>query len=208
MSKFRVIVADPPWKVSTGRTLGRYEMKDGKQLFGVTDNTARKLAYPHMTVAQISALPVSQVAAADAHLYLWTINRYLREAFDVMAAWGFSYSTTLVWAKKPMGGGLGGCYGLATEFVLFGRRGTHRATSRIGRNWFDWKRPYFNGYPKHSAKPAEFYEMVQQVSSGPYLEMFARSERPGWSVWGNEVESEVKLAPAGLIQYTDESLLN
>lgn len=186
--------------MAAGRSIGRYERIDGVQPFGVTDNAARALAYPSMSVEQISALPVGAVAAPEAHLYLWTINRYLRDAFDVMTAWGFTYSTTLVWAKKPMGGGLGGCYGLATEYVLFGRRGTLRASSRVGRNWWEWKRPYDErGKPRHSAKPAQFYEMIETVSPGPYLEMFARSQREGWHVWGNEVESDVQLSHRDLL---------
>jgi N6-adenosine-specific RNA methylase IME4 len=183
--EYATLVVDPPWQVSAGRSIGRYEVIDGKQPFGVTDNAARKLAYPSMDLAAIKALQVP--AANDAHLYLWTINKYLPAAFDVMAAWGFDYSTTLVWAKKPMGGGLGGCYGLATEFCLFGRKGRLSALARTGRNWFDWKRPYKNGYPHHSAKPPEFYTMVEAMSPGPRIDMFARSERDNWDVWGNEV---------------------
>ena len=192
--KYGTIVADPPWKVSTGRTIGRYEIKDGKQIFGVVNNFSRHLPYQGMTVDEIKSLPVSEFSSSASHLYLWTINRYLREAFDVMKSWGFVYSTTLVWAKKPMGGGLGGCYGLSTEFILFGRRGISPAKTRIGKNWFDWKRPYDSrGKPKHSAKPDQFYQMVEDISSGPYLELFARSPRSGWHVWGNEVESDLKM---------------
>lgn len=197
MSQFHTIVADPPWQVSAGRSIGRYEMRDGRQLFGVTNDSARKLSYPSMTLDQISALPVADIAKPDAHLYLWTINKYLQPAFEVMRAWGFQYSTTLVWAKKPMGGGLGGCYGLATEYCLFGRRSTLPAKTCIGRNWFDWKRPYKNGYPNHSAKPPEFFDMVDSVSPGPSIELFAREKRPGWHAWGNEVESDIRL------QFTD-----
>jgi N6-adenosine-specific RNA methylase IME4 len=196
VSRFATIVADPPWKVSAGREIGDYvRAADGSQPFGVRSSKARALAYPSMTVADIAALPVRfNCAALDAHLYLWTVNRYLQDAFEVMRCWGFKYSTTLVWAKRPMGGGLGGCYGLATEFCLFGRRGKLAATSRIGRNWFDWKRPYDErGKPKHSAKPPEFFRMVEQVSPGPYLELFARAPRTGWSVWGNEVQSDIAL---------------
>jgi N6-adenosine-specific RNA methylase IME4 len=195
---FATIVADPPWKVAAGRSLSGYVMSaDGsKQLFNVANQAARPLAYPSMSVQEIADLPVASIAAPAAHLYLWTINRYLRDAFEVMAAWGFTYSTTLVWAKRPKGGGLGGCYGLATEYVLFGRRGTCRASARIGRNWFDWKRPYDErGKPKHSAKPPQFFDMVEQVSPGPYAELFARSPRDGWSVWGNEVNSDFSFTP-------------
>ena len=194
MNGYACIVADPPWKVSAGRSIGRYEMRDGKQLFGVTDNAARKLAYPSMTVEQIKALQVESIAAPDAHLYLWTVNRYLRDAFDVAKAWGFTFSTVLTWAKKPMGGGLGGAYGISTEFCLFCRRGSLRASRRVTGTWFDWKRPYKDGYPNHSAKPPEFMAMVETVSPGPYVELFARERRPGWHAWGNEVESEVVLA--------------
>lgn len=190
---YAVLIADPPWRVSAGRSIGRYEMRDGKQLFGVTNNAARKLSYPSMSVAEIAALPVRTLAADSAHLYLWTINRYLRDAFDVAAAWGFTFSTLLTWAKNPMGGGLGGdAFGISTEFCLFCRRGTLAAKERIGTTWFNWKRPYKNGYPHHSAKPPEFYALVERVS-GAGLEMFARQRRDGWHAWGNEVESDIAI---------------
>lgn len=149
-----------------------------------------------MSVANIAALDVDSVANKDAHLYLWTINRYIEASFGVVRAWGFEFSTMLTWAKTPMGGGLGGdAYGLSSEFCLFCRRGNAPALSRIGRSWFDWKRPYFNGAPRHSAKSPEFFSMVEAVSPGPRLEMFARSPRAGWSVWGNEVPCDVEIGP-------------
>lgn len=186
MIEYKTIVADPPWKVAAGRSIGKYvKNADGSQGFGVRDNAARALSYPSMELDAIAAL--RPASAENAHLYLWTVNAYLAEAYQVAAAWGFKPSTMLVWAKAPMGGGLGGCYGLATEYCLFARRGSLKATARTGRNWFDWKRPYKNGYPNHSAKPPEFYRMVESMSPGPYLEMFARAPRTGWSVWGNEV---------------------
>jgi N6-adenosine-specific RNA methylase IME4 len=182
---FRTIVADPPWQVMAGPLTGREGFGDAQR--------SKPLPYPTMSVEEITALRVPYVCH-DAHLYLWTINRYLREAFTVLEAWGFKYSTTLVWAKAPMGGGLGGCYGLATEYVLFGRRGSLPAKRRIGRNWFDWKRPYDErGKPRHSAKPPEFFELVESVSPGPHLELFARDRRPGWFAWGNEIESDIAI---------------
>lgn len=191
--RYACIVADPPWKVSAGRTIGNYvRAADGSQPFGVRNNAARKLAYPSMSVGEIAAL--RPPAADDAHLYLWTINAYLWQAFDVAREWGFNFSTVLVWAKRPMGGGLGGAYGLATEYVIFARRGKLAARTRIGRNWWEWKRPYDErGKPKHSTKPPEFFQLVESVSPGPRLEMFARAPRAGWDVWGNEVESDVQL---------------
>lgn len=187
IGSFSTVVVDPPWQTTAGRTLGGYiRNAAGQQPFVVRQNAARQLAYPSLSVAEIAALPIP--AAPAAHLYLWTINRYLTDAFAILRGWGFQYSTTLVWAKRPMGGGLGGPFGLATEFVLFGRRGRLSTQARIGRNWFDWKRPYTAaGKPKHSAKPPEFFQMIEHVSPGPYLEMFARQPREGWTVWGDEV---------------------
>lgn len=193
---FKTIVADPPWHTTAGRSLGLYLPHATGQRFGVTDNRARPLAYPVLTVEAICAIPVTTVAATNAHLYLWTINRYVEQAFTVARAWGFRYSTLLTWAKRPMGGGLGGdAYGLASEFVLFCRRGTLPAVERIGQNWFNWKRPYVCGHPAHSHKPPEFFAMVERVSPPPRLELFARGQREGWAVWGDEIESNINLDP-------------
>jgi len=190
---FATIVADPPWDVKAGRALGTYKVVGGKQVWSAGGTAAaRPLAYPTMTVQEIAALRIP--AADDCHLYLWTINRYVDEAFDVARAWGFNYSTLLTWAKNPKGSGLGGCYGISSEYVLFCRRGSLAAKCDVNTTWFNWKRPYKNGYPQHSAKPPEFYWMVEQVSPGPYLEMFARQPRAGWAVWGNEVNPDVEIA--------------
>jgi N6-adenosine-specific RNA methylase IME4 len=186
MTQYATIVADPPWQVMAGPL-------NGREGFGDATGASRPLAYPSMTVEQIKALQVP--AAEDAHLYLWTTSGYLPAAFDVAKAWGFTYSTTLVWAKNVMGGGLGGAYGISTEYVLFCRRGSLKAHGRVGGTWFNWKRPYDErGKPRHSAKPREFFAMVEEVSPGPYLEMFARDKREGWHAWGNEIESDVEIA--------------
>jgi N6-adenosine-specific RNA methylase IME4 len=172
--KFRCIVADPPWDVKRGAPQGRPK---GVQM------ASQPLPYPTMTVDQIAAMPVSGVADKAAHLYLWTINRYVEQAYAVARAWGFAPSTLLVWAKTPKGLALGGTYALATEFCLFARRGTLAAARREESNWWHWKRG------RHSAKPEAFQDMVEKVSPGPRLELFARRARPGWTVWGNEVEA-------------------
>jgi N6-adenosine-specific RNA methylase IME4 len=186
--KYHTIVADPPWHVTAGPLNGREGFIDARSA------PTRALGYPSMTVDEIIALPVRTFAADEAHLYLWTINRYIREAFRVIEAWGFRYSTTLVWAKRPMGGGLGGAFGITTEFVLFCRRGHLRPLTKIHGTWFDWKRPYdHRGKPCHSAKPPAFIDMVEQVSPGPRLEMFARSNRLGWDTWGNECLTHIAL---------------
>jgi N6-adenosine-specific RNA methylase IME4 len=164
---YSTIVADPPWDILTGPDWG-------------SGGRARPLLYSTMPVADIARLGVGGLAAPDAHLYIWTINAYLAETYGIARAWGFEPSTLLTWCKKPHGIGLGGTYILTTEHILFCRRGSLAALDRVDTSWFDWPRG------AHSVKPDGFYEMVERVSPGPRLEMFARAGRPGWSAWGNE----------------------
>lgn len=140
-----------------------------------------------MSVHEIAGLPVRDLAAREAHLYLWTINAYVIEAYEIAWAWGFRPSTLLVWCKKPNGLGLGGTYSLTAEYVLFARRGTLTAAERIDTTWFEWPRG------AHSAKPEAFLDLVEQVSPGPYLELFARRQRLGWDTWGDEALEHVQL---------------
>ena len=202
--KYKTIVADPPWQVKAGRNLGGYVVENGKQIFDQTHQKSRQLAYPSMSVEEICALPVRDIAEENAHLYIWTINRYVEQAYQVARAWGFTPSTLLVWAKTPFGGGLGGAYGISTEFVLFCRRGALPALSKVIGTWWNWKRPYVGGYPCHSKKPEQFQSMVETVSPGPYLEMFARRVRTGWSAWGNEIEESPVLGEESPAQNTME----
>ena len=185
--KYKTIVADPPWQVKRGPKPGGYKVEGGKQVWYNTGTATEDLAYPTMTIDEICAIPVSEWADANAHLYLWTINKYVEESYRVARAWGFKPSTMLVWAKAPLSG-LGGTFINSTEYVLFCRRGTLPAKIRVKGTWWNWKRPYVNGYPCHSKKPEQFQDMVEMVSLGPYLEMFARRVRTGWSAWGNEIE--------------------
>jgi N6-adenosine-specific RNA methylase IME4 len=195
MTLYRTIVADPPWNVKAGSASGEYTVVNGTQVWDPKRPThTRDLAYPSMTVGEIAALPVRDLCADDAHLYLWTTNGYLPRAFEVISAWGFTYSTTVVWCKTPFGGGgLGGKWRITTEFLLHATRGSLAATGQIIGTWFHEKRPYEGGYPKHSAKPDSFQDRIEQVSPGPYLEMFARRNRLGWDTWGNEALEHVAI---------------
>lgn len=186
--KYRTLVADPPWKVNTGPLSGM-----GMGFETRTNHRSRPVDYPTLSLEEIAALPVRELAEDDAHLYLWTINRYVEDAYDVARAWGFKPSTLIVWAKTPIGGGMGGSWGISTEYVLFCRRGSLRATGHVTGTWHNWPRPYENGKPKHSAKPDAFTDLVEQVSPGPYLELFARRQRLGWDTWGNEALEHVTL---------------
>jgi len=192
--QFRCIVADPPWRLTIGKTRTQHgksasgwNATDGRRIELAQDYTDRNaLQYPTMTIDEIAAMPVSGVADKNAHLYLWTINAHVEAAYAVARAWGFRPATLLTWAKTPMGLGLGGTFCNAAEFCLFARRGTLKAQCRVDRTWWNWKRG------RHSAKPEAFQDMVETVSPGPYLELFARRARPGWTVWGNEVEANAR----------------
>jgi N6-adenosine-specific RNA methylase IME4 len=193
MGAYRCIVVDPPWPQKGGGTLR------GREGWHDSHGASLPMKYPTMSVAEISAMQVGELAhAGGAHLYLWTTNGFLNDAFDVVQAWGFRFSTVLTWAKKPMGGGLGGAYGISTEFCLYARRGRLAERERVRGTWFDWKRPYDErGKPMHSAKPPEFYEMVERVGHTPRLEMFARRARLGWDAWGDQAPDAVLLPVLG-----------
>lgn len=175
---YATIVADPPWDY--GRDKLTFSWRRGSP----SGHGKPFLSYPTLSVAEIAALrpPV----APDAHLYLWTTQRYLWSAPEVAREWGFEPSTLLTWCKAPTGFALGGTFGKASEFCLFARRGTLRGLSRTNRDWFTW--PRAGG---HSAKPDAFLDLVETVSPGPYLELFARRQRLGWDTWGNEALEHV-----------------
>ncbi len=180
--RYRTIVADPPWRVNTGPSWGRNDKT------APLNTNSHRLTYPTMTVGEISSLPIDELADDDAHLYLWTINRYVESSYALARAWGFKPSTLLTWAKTPKGIGLGGTFALSTEFILFARRGSLAATQRIDRNWWSWQRS------SHSRKPEAFLDLVEQVSPAPRLEMFARRNRLGWDTWGDEALNHLEIA--------------
>lgn len=169
MTRYRTIVADPPWRYDNGT------VPQG----GVEHH------YGTMTPDEIIAVPVAVLADDSAHLYLWVTNLHLREGrpFDILEAWGFRYVTLLTWHKLgPIG--LGYYFRGETEHVLFGVRGKAPLADKSARNHFAATKG------RHSEKPDRFYELVERVSPGPYLELFARRRRYGWDVWGNEAPTE------------------
>ena len=185
LSSFACVVADPPWNLKMGRARTENDKSESRGGGWAGYEGINALQYPTMTVGEIAALQIP--AADDAHLYIWTINKYIRETYDIARAWGFKPSTMLYWVKAPMGIGLGGAFVPCVEPILFCRRGNLPAKMRLDRNWWRWKRS------RHSAKPEDFQTIVEQVSPGPYLEMFARRKRPGWAAWGNEITSDVEI---------------
>lgn len=193
--EYRTIVADPPWPIKdSGR---RTESKGGR--WAGTAGKRSVVPYDRLSIKQIEALPIGELAACDAHLYLWAVNAFLPEAYDVVRAWGFKPSTLLTWCKKPMGLGMGGTFVNTSEFVLFARKGSLPALERIDRTWWEWKRPYIHGGgPTHSAKPDAFLDIVEVASPGPRLECFARRARFGWDYWGDESLGTAEM-PAAVI---------
>jgi N6-adenosine-specific RNA methylase IME4 len=159
---YPTIVSDPPW--SYRDTLGPR---------GAGHH------YPTMTLADLCALPVFSWARPDAHLYLWVTNSHLREGLDLVKAWGFEYKTMLTWIKSGSLG-LGHYYRVNTEHCLFAVRGRLDVLRHDVRNHFTAP------IGKHSSKPEAFYDLVEQMSPAPRLEMFARHQRLGWDTWGNE----------------------
>lgn len=165
---YRTIVADPPWPYKRGLPQWR---KDG------IDNNAN-LPYDTLSLRQIERLVPP--AGPDAHLYLWATSVFLRDAFTVAEAWGFKYSTLLVWCKPPRGFCGRATFSPVTEYVLFCRKGSLKAKQQVYRNWWEWPRG------RHSQKPDAFYDMVEATSPMRRLEMFARRARFGWDYWGLE----------------------
>jgi N6-adenosine-specific RNA methylase IME4/ParB-like chromosome segregation protein Spo0J len=159
VSEFPCIVIDPPWRYDNVATRGAAE-----------DH------YPTMSLDELAALELP--ATDNAHLYLWVTNSFLRDGFDLMETWGFTYKTCLTWVKPQIG--LGNYFRNSTEHVLFGVRGSLPTLANNVPTWFQADRT------RHSAKPMSFYDLVEKCSPGPYMEMFARARRFSWHTWGNE----------------------
>jgi N6-adenosine-specific RNA methylase IME4 len=173
------VYADPPW---------RFTNRTGK----VAPEHRRLDRYDTMTAPQIAALPVADAVADNAHLYLWVPNALLPEGLAVMQGWGFRYVSNLVWAKRrkdggPDGRGVGFYFRNVTELILFGVRGSLRTLDPARRqvNMIETRKR------EHSRKPDEAYDLIEACSPGPYLELFARYSRPGWTAWGAESDADV-----------------
>jgi N6-adenosine-specific RNA methylase IME4 len=146
--------------------------------------------YDTMSFEEITALAVGQLALPQSHLYLWTPNALIAEALEIMASWGFTYKTNLVWLKvrkdgKPDGRGVGFYFRNVTELLLFGVKGKLR-TLAPGRSQVN---VIINRKQEHSRKPDEQYDIIRRCSPGPFLELFARKKVEGWTSWGDQAES-------------------
>jgi N6-adenosine-specific RNA methylase IME4 len=173
---YATLVVDPPWRYTgTGRknATGKPTSVDGY--------------YSTLTPDAIAAMPVGKLAADSAHLYLWVTTPLLFEVDPVSIArsWGFDYKTLLTWVKAGQPG-LGSYFRVCTEHVLFCVRGSAPVPPALReRNHFTTQRT------RHSVKPDAFYDLVERVSDGPYLDVFSREPRLGWDAWGHGYELPV-----------------
>ena len=189
---YKTILIDPPWPEHGG----------GKSKRGADRH------YPLMSVRRIAALPVGELAAEDAHLWLWATGNFLAHAIDCARGWGFRYVNFRPWVKatanyemcsderggerellivRPQPPGLGQYMRCDAEILLFCVRGMPMMPK--------WKprQTIYAPRGRHSAKPLIVHEQIERMSPGPWLEMFARQKREGWAAWGNEVESDIEL---------------
>ncbi len=180
---FSTVLVDPPW---------RFQNRTGK----MAPEHRRLRRYRTMEVDEIKSLPVQRYARDKSHLYLWCPNALLEDGLSILRAWGFVYKTNIVWLKirkdgGPDGRGVGFYFRNVTELLLFGVKGRLRtlAPGRRQVNVISRRKR------EHSRKPDEQYALIEQCSPGPYLELFARERMPGWTSWGDEVDSYATTRP-------------
>lgn len=174
--KYRCIVSDPPWTPSLHADNPRRATKD---------KAGPQKHYATMPLEAIQAMAIP--AADQCHLYLWCLSQHVDWGFSTAMAWGFEPQILLTWCKPGLGCGRWRCN---TEHIVVARKGDRignpfgfggRTSQATAGTYFIWPRG------KHSEKPQQFFDLVEAISPGPRLEMFARCRRPGWDAWGNEV---------------------
>lgn len=168
---FDMLMVDPPWSFALRSDKGEAKSAQAQ--------------YACMTLDEIKALPVAQLARGDAFLWLWATNPMLPQALDVMAAWGFTFTTSGTWVKTTTGGkiafGTGYVLRCASEPFLIGKFG-HPRSGRSVRSVI------FGQVREHSRKPDEAYDAAEALmpSALRRADLFSRESRPGWTAWGNE----------------------
>ena len=177
--QYGTLLIDPPWDINQKGTYGAVHH------------------YKLMSLEQIKAMPIANLAKPDAHVWLWVTNGTLRQGYDVLEAWGFTPRSVFTWIKPRLG--LGVYLRNATEHVLLGTRGKAPVLFKAQPNWL------FAPLQGHSHKPEELYAIIERVSPAPYLELFARRRQKGWNAWGLEVESDIKMPDYPVPNYRKEA---
>ena len=170
--RYKTILLDPPWHESGGGKIKRGA--DRHYPLIKTADMPRVILQAQDSEGNLVFQPDD-----NAHIYLWVTNNFLKDGIWLLEVLGFRYITKLDWAKDRIG--LGQYFRGQTESCLFGVRGRLPAKARTESTLIQAARG------KHSKKPDDTYRKIEAVSHAPYLEMFAREHREGWSAWGNEV---------------------
>lgn len=171
---YSTIVVDPPWHYDQINPNAPRYVRDGRVLSSGIHATGSAISYSTLSLDEIRDLPVGDLAA-DSRLFMWTTNRYLRHAWSVVEAWGFTpHNKVLVWCKLPRATAQ-----ITTEFVLIGKRGNPPRMPWSPTTWYQWPLQ-----PVHSQKPDAFMDLVESWCPGPYVELFCRRPRIGWDSWG------------------------
>ena len=173
IKKYKTVMADPPWDINQR---GKYNRRSAES------------HYELMSLDRIKAMPVANLCEENAHLYLWVPNGLLQEGLDVIKAWGCTFRSPIYWIKPRLS--LGNYVRNASETLLFATRGKAPVKFHAQPNWL------FAPQQEHSHKPEEQFAIIERLSDGPYLELFARRKQPGWDCWGNEVPSDI-IMPGG-----------
>lgn len=178
-NKYSTIYADPPW---------RFQNRTGK----VAPENKKLSRYETMALRDIASLPIQDIASEKSHLYLWVPNALLPDGLEIMKAWGFEYKGNIIWEKVrkdggPDGRGVGFYFRNVTEMLLFGIRGKNNRTLAPARSQVNLIR---SRKREHSRKPDEIIPLIESCSPGPYIELFARGDREGWAMWGNQANAE------------------
>lgn len=173
--RYGTILADPPWQ---------FQNKTGK----IAPEHKRLNRYGTLLLNDIASLPIGDITAERAHLYLWCPNALLPDGLAVMKAWGFQYKSNIIWHKVRKDGGsdgrgVGFYFRNVTELLLFGVKGKDVRTLKPGRTQVNL---IATRKREHSRKPDEQYKIIEGCSWGPYLELFARGTRKNWDTWGHE----------------------
>ena len=179
--KYQTIYADPPW---------RFQNRTGK----IAPEHGRLTRYSTMSLDEIKALPIPEIAGDKCHLYLWCPNALLPDGLAVMDAWGFEYKGNLIWEKtrkdgQPDGRGVGFYFRNVTEILLFGikKKSAPNRTLQPARSQVNLIRAQKR---EHSRKPDEFIPVIEACSQAPRIELFARGVRDGWTMWGTQAEAD------------------
>lgn len=172
VKKYKTIYADPPWE------------------FDDKLDDSRKKPYSTMTIDLLSKLLIRNLVDDNAHLYLWVPSAFLEVSFSVIRAWGFDYKIHIPWIKRTKTGklwfGMGHYFRHCNELCLFATRNNFKLKTKNTRNLIDALKPNTH----HSAKPGEMYDLIENNSYPPYLELFATKKRENWTSWGYEINKK------------------